>query len=34
MGGSTNKEQEKNTKEIIKKLGDKLHLSNEKMIKL
>lgn len=34
MGGSTDEEQEKNTKGIVRKLGDKLHLSDEKMIKM
>jgi hypothetical protein len=34
MGGSTDEEQEKNTKGIVRKLGDKLHLSDEKMVKM
>ena len=29
MGGSTNKEQEKNKKNIVKKLGNELYLSNK-----
>ena len=31
MGGSTDAEQEKNTRGIVRKLGDKLHLSEDKM---
>jgi len=31
MGGSTDAEQEKNTRGIVRKLGDKLHLSDDKM---
>ena len=33
MGGSTDAEQEKNTRGIVRKLGDKLHLSEDKMVK-
>ena len=32
MGGSTDAEQEKNTRGIVRKLGDKLHLSEDKMV--
>ena len=33
MGGSTDEEHEKNTKGIVRNLGDKLHLTENKMIK-
>jgi hypothetical protein len=34
MGGSTDEEQEKNTKGIVRMLGDKLHLSDKKMFNI